>query len=46
MGGKAAGICIISGELFKAGSETIICWLHAVLTAVWHSGTIPPDWKW
>ena len=19
--------------------------LHAVLTAVWHSGTIPPDWK-
>ena len=23
----------------------MICGLHAVLTAVWHSGTIPPDWK-
>ena len=23
----------------------MICGLHAVLTGVWHSGTIPPDWK-
>ena len=23
----------------------MICGLHAVLTALWHSGTIPPDWK-
>ena len=40
-GGKAAGICNISAELLKA----MIRGLHAVLTAVWHSGTIPPDWK-
>ncbi|XP_045104434.1 uncharacterized protein LOC123499968 [Portunus trituberculatus] len=29
----------------KWGSETMIRGLHAVLTALWHSGTIPPDWK-
>ena len=44
-GGKAAGICNISAELLKAGSEAMIHGLHAVLTAVWLSGTIPPDWK-
>ena len=44
-GEKAAGICYISAELFKAGGEAMIRGLHAVLTAVWHSGTIPPDWK-
>ena len=43
--GKAAGICNISAELLKAGGEAMIRGLHAVLTAVWHSGTIPPDWK-
>ena len=42
---KAAGICNISAELLKAGGEAMIRGLHAVLTAVWHSGTIPPDWK-
>ena len=42
-GGKAAGICNISAELLKAGGEAMIRGLHAVLTAVWHSGTIPPD---
>ena len=40
-GGKAAGICNINAELLKAGG----CRLHVVLTAVWHSGTISPDWK-
>ena len=44
-GGKAAGICNISAELLKAEGEAMIRGLHAVLTAVWHSGTIPPDWK-
>ena len=33
-GGKAAGICNISAELLKAGGETMIHGLHAVLTAV------------
>ena len=45
MGGKAAGICNIRAELLKTGGETMIHGLHAVLTAVWHSGTIPSDWK-
>ena len=44
--GKAADICNISAELLKAGGEAMIHGLHAVLTAVRHSGTIPPDWKW
>ncbi|KAG0718661.1 Transposon TX1 uncharacterized protein [Chionoecetes opilio] len=34
-----------SAELLKAGGEAMIRGLHAVLTAVWQSGTIPPDWK-
>ena len=44
-GGKAAGICNISAELLKAGGEATIRGLHAVLTTVWLSSTIPPDWK-
>ncbi|KAG0716601.1 LINE-1 reverse transcriptase [Chionoecetes opilio] len=44
-GGKAADVCNISAELLKAGGEAMIRGLHAVLTAVWQSGTIPPDWK-
>ena len=32
--GKAAGICNISAELLKAGSEAMIRVLHAILTAV------------
>ncbi len=44
-GGKAAGVCNISAEMLKAGGEAMTHGLHAVLTAVWQSGTIPPDWK-
>lgn len=36
------GICKISAELLKAGDETILCRLHAVLTDAWHRGTIIP----
>ena len=43
--GKAAGVCNISAEMLKAGGEAMIQGLHAVLCAVWRSGTIPPDWK-
>ncbi|KAG0721870.1 Ankyrin repeat and SOCS box protein 3 [Chionoecetes opilio] len=35
----------MSAELLKTGGEAMIRGLHAVLTAVWQSGTIPPDWK-
>ncbi|XP_050735881.1 uncharacterized protein LOC127008208 [Eriocheir sinensis] len=42
-GGKASGACNISAELLKAGGEAMIHGLHAVLTAIWQSGTIPPD---
>ena len=44
-GGKAVGICTISVELLKAGGKVMICGLHALLTVVWHSGTIPSVWK-
>ena len=43
--GKAAGICNVSAEMLKAGGEAMTRGLHAVLSAVWQSGTIPPDWK-
>ena len=45
MGGKTADICNIRAELLKAGGEAMIRGLHADLTAAWHSGIIPPDWK-
>ena len=44
-GGKAAGVCNVSAEMLKGGGEAMIHGLHAVLSAVWQSGTIPPDWK-
>ena len=44
-GEKAAGMCSISAELLKVWGEAMIRGLQAVLTAVWHSGTIPPDWS-
>ena len=43
IGGKADGICNISAELLEAGGEGMIHGLHTLLTAVWHSGTIPSD---
>ncbi len=43
--GKAAGICNVSAEMLKAGGESMIRGLHAVLSAIWQSGTLPPDWK-
>lgn len=42
MGGKAAGICSIHAELSKVGDESMVCSLHVVLAAIWHSVTIPP----
>ena len=42
-GGKAAGICGIPAELLKSGGEPMVRGLHAVLAAIWQSGTIPPD---
>ena len=42
-GGKATCVCNIRVEMLKA--ESMIRGLYTVLTAVWQSGTIPPDWK-
>ena len=39
--GKAAGICGIPAELLKAGGEPMARPLHAVLAAIWWSGTVP-----
>ncbi|XP_069975009.1 uncharacterized protein [Penaeus vannamei] len=41
--GKAAGICVIPAELLKAVGEPMAQSLHAVLAAIWQSGTVPPD---
>ena len=43
-GGKTAGICNISAGLLRARDEAMLRGFHAVLTVVWHSGTIPPHW--
>ncbi|XP_069979404.1 uncharacterized protein [Penaeus vannamei] len=40
--GKAAGICGIPDKLLKAGGESMAWGLHAVLSAIWQSGTVPP----
>lgn len=40
---KAAGMCRISAEQLRAGDEAMLQELHVFLTAVWHSGTIPPE---
>ena len=42
-GGKAAGFCGIPAELLKFGGDAMARGLHTVLTAIWQSGTIPPD---
>ncbi len=44
-GGKAPGICNINAEMLKAGGETMTHGFDAVMSAVWQSCTIPPDWK-
>lgn len=40
-GGKAAGVCNNSVGLLKGGGVAMIQKLHAVLTAMWQSGTFP-----
>ena len=40
---NATGICGIPAELSKAGREPMARGLHAVLAAIWRSGTVPPD---
>lgn len=39
--GKAAGVCNVSIEVFKARSKVIIHGLHPVLYAMWQSSAIP-----
>lgn len=41
-GGKAP--CNISAKLFRSEGEAMMCGLHAILTAIEHSGIIPPDY--
>ncbi|XP_070000710.1 uncharacterized protein [Penaeus vannamei] len=43
MSGKAAGISYILAELLKTGGGPMVRGLHAVLAAIWRSGTVPPD---
>ncbi|XP_069981039.1 uncharacterized protein [Penaeus vannamei] len=40
---KAVGICDIPAELLKAGGEPMVRGLHAVLAAIWRSGTVTPS---
>ena len=41
--GEAVGICSVPAELLKAGGEPMVLGLHAVLAAIWQSGSVPPD---
>ncbi|WP_209300514.1 hypothetical protein, partial [Lonepinella koalarum] len=44
-GGKAAGVCGIHAELLKAGGDTALLSLHAIICSIWNTGVIPTDWK-
>lgn len=44
-GGRTAGVHDVSGNLLNARSRALICGLHAVVSAIWQSGTIPPCGK-
>ena len=44
-GGKAPGVCGIHAEMLKAGGETTLKWLHALVCSVWSTGVVPTDWK-
>ena len=43
--GKAPVICGIHAELLKAGGNTELTSLHAVLCSAWNAGIIPTDEK-
>ena len=43
--GKAAGVCGIFAEYLKAGGDSTVQALHAILCSVWSTGVIPSDWK-
>ena len=42
---KAPGIYGIHADLLKAGGNTALVSLHAVLRSAWNTGIIPTDWK-
>ena len=37
-GGKAAGVCGISGEMLKAGEEVVVRWMTELCRMVWRRG--------
>lgn len=43
IGGQAAGICNISAKVLNSGDEAMVLGLHAVLSTVLQSGTVPLD---
>ena len=38
---EAPGVCGITGEVLKAGSEIVIQWLHKIVDLAWMGGNIP-----
>lgn len=44
-GRKVAGICTISVKVIGSGGKAMTCGLQVILTAIWQSGVISPDWK-
>ena len=43
--GKAPEICGIHTELLKAGENSVLVSMHAVLFSAWNTGIIPTEWK-
>ena len=43
--GKAPRTCGIHAELLKAGGNTVLVLLHAVLCSAWNTDIIPTDWN-
>ena len=42
---KTPGVCLITAEMLKHGGDTIIDWLHQVISIVWSTERSPQDWK-
>ena len=42
---RAPGMDSIAAEVYKSAPGNVISWLHKVITDVWHTNSVPQDWR-
>jgi len=42
---KTPGVCVISGEMLKAGGKVVVEWLHRIMNRAWMTSMVPDDWR-